>query len=116
MAKLEVFALVFDIARRGPLTVANRGPEKEQSFSFPDFSQPVLSRSQKFDLVSIQDCCTGHNGTLPKQSGTTAAERSLVQWLSHKLHSHRRGKLPDEQLATLRKSPWVREKFAIDAT
>ena len=63
--------------------------------------------AKKFDLKykSFEDWCTRNAGSLPKASAETADERSLAHWLKNKLSSCRQGKLPDDQLAKLKKIP-----------
>ena len=70
------------------------------------FGVRSLSRPERFHLrcQSLKDWCAAHN-TLPR--GTTKEERSLAIWLQRKLYSYRNGKLPDDQLAALRKIPVV---------
>ena len=74
-----------------------------------------LSHSERFHLTcrSFEDWCAAHNGTLPKQRGTTKEERSLAVWLKRKLYSYRKGKLPDDQLVELRKIPVVDAVFTV---
>ena len=63
--------------------------------------------AKKFDLKykSFEDWCATHAGSLPRVNAETAEERSLANWLKNKLTSCRQGKLPDEQLAKLKKIP-----------
>ena len=74
-----------------------------------------LAQKLKFDLTykSFQDWCAMHDGALPKRNGVSKEERSLANWLMHKLHSYRHDKLPAYQLAQLEKSPWFLERLAI---
>ena len=73
----------------------------------PNFLERIPSRSEKFDLTCsrFRKWCATHNGTLPKERGETAEERSLAIWLRKKLQTNKRGKLPDEQLAKLKAIP-----------
>ena len=63
--------------------------------------------AKKFDLKykSFEDWCATHAGSLPRVNAETAEERSLANWLKNKLTSCRQGKLPDDQLAKLKKIP-----------
>ena len=60
--------------------------------------------------------CATHPASLPKQRGTSKEERSLRNWLRHKLHRFRRGKLSGDQLAKLRAIPEVESMFESSGT
>ena len=79
---------------------------------------PVLSLAERFDLKckNFGDWCATHNGTLPRQRGTSKKERSLGDWLWYKLKSYRRGKLSENQLARLRAIPEVASMFESSGT
>ena len=64
----------------------------------------VSARSQRFECTyeSLKGWCAAHNGTLPKERGGTAEERSFGIWLRNKLHNHKCGKLPHQHLAKLK--------------
>ena len=74
---------------------------------FPHISGKSQLLARKFDESSnsFKEWCAAHNGTLPKQHGETAEERSLAVWLRSKLCNYRHGSLSDEQLAKLRNIP-----------
>ena len=76
----------------------------------------LQARSLSFALKckNFEDWCTVHNGNLPKHKGDSAEERSLANWLCHKLHSYRNGKLTDDQLAHLRSIPVVEAVFTVE--
>ena len=86
-------------------------------FDFEISSKKSRSRCQceyfALKCKSFEDWCAQHGGSLPKQRGDTHEERSLANWLMHKLRRYRRGKLSDEQLAQLRKIPAMSEVFSV---
>ena len=82
---------------------------------FPHISAKCQTSAQNFEgtYKSIEDWCAAHDGMLPKRKASTKEERSLAEWLSRKLQKYRHGKLPDEQLAKLRKSALFGETFGV---
>ena len=87
----------------------NAIPAVSKSFSTQG---PDLRNSKRFHLKckNLEAWCAV--GSLPKQKGASKEERSLAAWLALKLHLYRHGKLPEEQLAELRKLPLVSKVFS----
>ena len=100
------------LGRNGEIDVGQASFSREDLDKLHNFSAsaerlPHHSSDRSHDLryASFEDWCATNGGIIPKQCGDTEEERSLATWLRNKLRDHRNGKLPDYQLAKLRKIP-----------